>query len=388
MIRFILSLLTALSLEAIEHTSNISLKYNSYNHYSNEIIIQGDTKLQLQNDIFTTAITLEYLYSDEYKERRYIILNELYFSKAYEDYDLIFGKTIKYWGELEGFNIADIYNQKNYLLDPFNKGAKLGSLGFNITRYIDEDSIEFGLKFYEENLKYPSQNSPYYPFLIGYDNELQLSNSLYLPSVYLAYSFITEDSFDSETKIILYHGYDNKRYFKLNNKGNLSQYAYRINKLLVLSNIIYNDTIFKYELSYTDVISDKKMSDYAQISLGLEKTLYDLAGTNISFYLEYYKYLYMQKNMIQNVDISEIYDNDIFLAFRVDFQDTEDSELKSGILYDLGKSERVFKIEIKSRIIDNFVLNSEYLQIISKDNTLLSNIGDSSRFNVGITYTF
>lgn len=388
MIRLILFFLLIISLEALEHKSNISLKYTDFNNYKNETILQGDTKLQVQNDVFTTDISLEYLYSDEYKKRRYLLLNELYFSKEFENYSLSFGKTIKYWGELEGFNITDIYNQKNYLLDPFNKDKKLGSLGLTFTRYIAEDSLEFGMKLYEENLKYPSQNSPYYPFPINYNDELGLSDSLYLPTFFVAYSFITDEIFDSETKIILYHGYDNKRYFIQTDTQDLSQYSYRVNKGLLLSNIIYNDTIFKYELSYTDVISDKKMSDYAQISVGIEKTLYDLAGTNISLYIEHYKYFYMQKNKIQNIDISEIYDNDIFLALRIDFQDTGDSELKSGILYDLNKDERVFKIEAKSRVLDKFILNGDFLQIISKNDTLLSNVGDSTRFIVGITYTF
>ena len=388
MYKLLFLLLTVTLLNALEHLSTLSLKQINFNNYQNEPIVQGDTKLKLENKFFTSNITFEYLYSEQYKERRYLILNELYFFKELDDYSLTFGKTIKYWGELEGFNIADIYNQKNYLLDSLNKDEKLGSLGFNITKYIDENTLEFGVKFYEENLKYPSLNSPYNPFPINYTKELELSDSKFSPTFYLSYSFIIEDYFDSETKMILYHGYDNKRYFTLTPKQKLSQYAYKSNKILLLSNIVYDDAIFKYELSYTDVINDKKISDYTQLSLGLEKTLYNLAQTNISFYLEYYRYLYMQKNKIQNVDISEVYDNDIFLALRIDFQDPRDSKLKAGVFYDLSLSERIFKIEAQSRIVDNFVLNTEFLQIVSKEETLLSTIGDSTRLVLGITYSF
>ena len=388
MYKILFLLLTVTLLNALEHLSTLSLKQINFNNFKNETIILGDTKLQLENKLFTTDMTFEYLYSTEYKERRYMILNELFFSKELNDYSLTFGKNIKYWGELEGFNIADIYNQKNYLLDAFNKDKKLGSLGFNITKYIDENTLEFGVKFYEENLKYPSQDSPYYPFPINYDKELELSDSKFSPTFYLSYSFITDETLDSETKMILYHGYDNKRYLIQTPKQELSQYAYKTNKFIILSNIIYKDTIFKYELSYTDIESDKKMSDYTQLSFGLEKTLYDLAQTNISFYFEYYKYHYMQNNKIKNVDISETYNNDIFLALRVDFQDTRDSEIKAGVFYDLTLAERIFKVEAKSRIIDNFVLNGEFLQTISKEQTLLSKIGDSSRFVLGITYSF
>ncbi len=388
MIKFLVLVLFSISLLAIEHNSNISIKYINYHNYSNETILQGDTTLKLENDIFTTDITLEYLYSNEYKDRRYIMLNELYFTKEYEDYSFTFGKTIKYWGELEGFNIADIYNQKNYLLDPFNKSDKLGSIGLTLTKYFDENSLEVGVKLYEENIKYPSVNSPYYPFPINYDKELQLSNKRYTPTVYMTYNLLTDDNLDSDTKLILMHGYDNKRYFVPINQTTLSQYAYRVNKILLLSNMLYQDIIFKYEVSYTDVIDDEIMSDYAQLSFGIEKSFYDIANVDIGVYLEYYKYIYMQDGQIENVDISEIYNDDIFSALKINFNDVRDSEIKGGFLYDTNNQEKVFKLEAKSRIIDSFILNVEYFQIISSENTFLSNIGDSTRVFAGLTYTF
>jgi len=385
---FIFFLLFSISLSAIEHKSELNIKHINYDKFSTETTFQGDTKLRVENEFFTADASLEYLYSDKYKERRYIKLNELFISKEYDDYSFSFGKMIKYWGELEGFNLADIYNQKNYLLDPFDKGAKLGSLGLNITRYFDDNSLEFGVKFYEENLNYPSPNDPYYPFPIDYINELSLSHERYTPTIHLAYSFISEESFDSESKLIFLHGYDNKRYFAPINQTTLSQHAYRVNKLIFLSHIIYGDTIFKCEMSYTDVVSDKKMSDYAQLSVGAEKSFYDVVSVDMSLYLEYYRYLYMQDGKIERVDISEIYDNDIFTALKIDFTDVRSSEIKVGLLYDIKKQERVFKIQAKSRVVESFVVSGEFLQIISKEDTLFSNLGDSRRVVLGLSYTF
>ena len=379
MIRIFLALLISVFLHAIEYKSNISLQHVNYDNYANEEVLSGNTKLEYENNIFRANLTLEYIYSSEYKDKRYILLNELYATKEFDDYSFSFGKIIKYWGELEGFNIADIYNQKNNLFDLFNNSAKLGSLAFLGTRYFDEDSMEFGIKFYEENQEFL--------FMNNYDNELELSDNKFTPTFHFSYSFISDKYLDSETKLILVHGYDNKRYFTPINKTTLSQYAYRVNKFLLLSNIIYKDTIFKYEVSYTDVISEKNMSDYAQLSFGLENNIYDIFGLDVGIYSEYYRYIYIQ-DKIQNVDMSEIYDNDIFLALKLNFNDVRSSEVKGGILYDLQNSERVFKLEAKSRVIDNFVLSSEFLHILPASKTLLAGIEVKTRAMISLMYSF
>jgi hypothetical protein len=143
-------------------------------------------------------------------------------------------------------------------------------------------------------------------------------------------------------------------------------------------------------VSYTDVIDDKKMSDYAQLSAGVEKNFYDIASTDFGVYFEYYRYIYTQEGKIENVDISEIYNDDLFLALKINFNDTGATELKGGILYDLSINEEVFKIEAKSRVMDTFMLHAQYLQINTTQdaNTLLSNLGNSKRLTLGVSYTF
>ncbi|MBU1218004.1 hypothetical protein KJ870_09675 [bacterium] len=380
MIKLLLLLSSILLAHAVDYKSNIALKYKSYDSFTNELLFQGDTKLKLENDIFTSNINIEYLYSKEYKQKRYLMLNELYITKEYEYYSFVFGKTIKFLGELEGFNIADIYNQKNYLLDPFDKSAKLGSYSLFATKYFNEESVEFGIKFYEESQKYPTKETPYAPLGINYDNELELSDQTYTPTVYLTYSL-------PNAKIVFMHGYDNKRYFMPINENTLSQYAYRVNKLLLTSNWLYKDAIFKLESSCTDVIEDKYMGDYTQISFGVENNFYDVYGADIGVYTEYYKYIYLEES-VKNVDISEIYDNDIFMALKLNFNDVGASEIKGGLMHDVKNREEVLKIEVKTRVMDVCVVQGEFLQTLPKENTLLSNIGESTRFTFGLTYSF
>ena len=381
---------TLANLFAFEQKTDIGVSGISYSNYNNEIVADGSSKITLNNAYFQTDADIEFLYSSEYKERRYFLLNELYISKDFDAYSVSLGKKIKYWGELEGFNIADVYNQKNYLKDPFDKAAKYGSWGGDISRYFDENSLELGVKFYEENIALPTKNTPYTPLAMEYDKELRLSNERYTPTLYLKANFVSDVYFDSETSLILLHGYDTKRSYIPSSTTTLAQYAYRINKALLLSHLVYNDTIFKTELAYTDVLDDAQMSDYTQLSAGVEQSFYEVVGSaDITLFGEYYRYLYSENDKLKNVDISEVYDNDLFLALRMNFNDVRSSELKVGILQDVQKDENVIKATLKTRVYDSFVLDAEYLQIRSfAHNTILSRFGNSFRFTLSLHYTF
>ncbi len=377
------------SLIAYEHKFELGVDGMGYSKYANEMVANGNATLSFSNDFFQTDAKLEFLYSSEYKDRRYLLLNELYISREFDDYEVSIGKKIKYWGELEGYNVADIYNQKNYLKDPFDKNAKYGAIGADITRYFDENSLELGVKFYEDDIAYPQDLTPYSPFPISYDKKLELSNKCYTPTLYLNANLVNDEYFDNEIKMILLHGYDTKRNLILNSHFSLSQYAYRVNKALLLSHIIYSDTIFKTELSYTDILDYTPMSDYTQLSFGVEKSFYEISKTDMTLYAEYYRYIYADNTKVKNVDISEIYDNDLFLAMRINFNDVRSSELKLGVLQDLTKDERILKAEANSRVFDSFMLHGEYLHIVSNTaNTLLSKFDNSSRFILGVKYTY
>ena len=368
----------------VEYKHQIDLSYMGYSETSNEVSLYATSEATLKNDFFTTHMSVEYLYRTEHDMQ----INELYISKTTGSYKLLFGKRVDYWGELEGYNVTDIFNQKNYLLDPFDKSKKIGSWALSTTKYLGEDSIELGVKFYEDDQKYPDTSSAYYPFPLNYNSHLQTESSKDKPSFYLSYVVNTESFIESENRISVWHGYDNKRYFIPLNQTTLAQYAYRVNKYLFSSNVVYDDMIFKVESSYTDVINDISMSDYLQWSVGMEKSFFDISGMDITLYAEYYRYKYIDENSIKNVDVSEIYNNDFFLAMKLNINDTGSSEIKSGIFYDRETQEKVFKIKMKTRVKDSFLLHAELLRLVPAKTSLLSTFENKSRAILGLTYTF
>ena len=384
-ILFVLSLNTLVF--ALEIKTDVATNYINFTNFKDDVILDAANEIIYKNKDFEITSKLHLLYSAQYNEKRYLSFKELFISKEYENYAFKLGKIIKFLGELEGYNVADVFNQKDYLYDPFDKSAKSGAYAFLLTKYIEENSLELGIKFYEEDKKFPKLSSPYaLPF--SYNEELLLSAKRYTPTIHLNYSFTTDELVESETKFIIQHGYDNKRYFTNTTPTTLTQYAYRVNKFILTSNILYEDTIFKLESSYTNVVDEKKVSDYAQLSFGIENNLYDIKGFDITFYNEYYKYFYKNKSLLKNIDISEVYNNDIFSALRLNFNDTKSSELRGGVLYDLDNSESVLKFDIKSRIKDGLVLKAQLLKIVAKKDSVLTPVGNHTRFRFWLTYIF
>jgi len=367
--------------------SSFSVQQSYYTHSKPETQIHGNTYVKLKKDKLTAKIDVNYRYSTNY-DKQYVQLKELYARQEYETYLLSIGKVVKHWGELEGFNVTDVYNQKNYEADPFNKDDKVGNWSASVSSFSENHNVELGMKFYEDDQRLPRKHAAYIP-VPNYHNKLKLSHSRMAPTVYGKYSFSTNDTVESDTSIIVQRGYDNKRYFSPNGRHGFVQNAYRANKYMVSSNVNYNDTSFKVEAAYTDVIDNKVVSDYQQVSVGVEKTIYDIigVGVDVGLYGEYYNYKYKDKKL-ENQDMSEVYNNDVFLAMRVNFNDVGSTEIKAGVLVDLDTSEKVYKVQLKSRVKDKLVLKAEVLKIKNAKNSLLTTFKDTTRSNIDATYNF
>lgn len=375
-------------LHGVEFKNEIGLSSVSYDHSRHDIQCMGNSELTYTRDHMEGKVHLSYLYSREYSKQRYLYLDEFYMKKDMGDYRIEAGKRILYWGELEGYNITDIFNTKNYLKDPFDTSAKLGSWSLSLYRYIENNVIEAGIKFYEDDQNLGESQTPYYPLPLPYDSALHTQKNRYTPSFYLSYGWSSDTEIESENRIILWHGYDAKRDIVSVSPRRLSQYAYQVNKALFLSHVLYGDTILKVEGSYTDVIDYPSMSDYWQVGIGAEQGISDLRGMDLTFYAEYYTYGYGKKHRHEEVDISEIYNNDLFLACKMDLNDVGGSTLKAGMLYDLKHGEKIFKAQVHTRIMDRFILEMEVLRFLRVQGTLLGRMDDSSRISVDIHYTF
>ncbi|NOZ90485.1 MAG: hypothetical protein GXO60_04265 [Epsilonproteobacteria bacterium] len=369
----------------IEIKGDIGGDYISYSNSQNDILNRGKAIFDLKKEKWKLNTEIDFFYSQNYKKKRDLYFNELYTTLENREYTFKIGKQVLFWGELEGYNIIDVFNSKNTILDIFDKSQKKGAWSLIAKKFEENSNIEIGTKVYEEDNSYLDNKSPYYFFTLPYNKKLEINNR-YSPTTYIKYNFSTDENLESDTNIIFQNGYDNKRYFAPLD-GKITQYAYRVNKIMLSSNIIYNDIIFKIESSYTDIINENKMSNYRQLGFGFENGFYNIDNIDISLYLEYYYYDYLNNHKLKNVDISELYNNDIFMALRFAINNTKDSELKIGFLKDTQNNEIISKLEIKSRLIDSLVLSGEALHF-SNDFKTYPKLSNHTRIIMGIKYFF
>jgi len=381
-------LLCCIGADAAAFKSTAALSYVGYEDAENDLRASGELSVKLHKENIDAEASLIFLYSRQYDAQRYIDLQTLYGSYTHDVWRIEAGKRLLYWGELEGYNIADIFNPKNYLYDPFDQSAKRGSWSVAVQRYFGEDVLEVGAKLYEEEREFGNVGDPFYPLPLPYDASLQHEKSRYDPSLYLSYTLSSDVWVESESRMIFWHGYDNKRYFMPDSLGRLHQYAYRVDKALFLSHVVYNDTIFKCEAAYTWVNDDRQMSDYWQFGIGAERSVYDIAGTDVTVYAEYYRYGYADEGKVEQVDISELYNDDLFLAAKLNVNDPRSSEIKAGMLYDFTHDEKLFKVELRTRVQDSLVVEGALLRLIPSQETLLGSLNERTRLDVTLSYSF
>ncbi|MGD9718704.1 MAG: hypothetical protein AB7U24_05625 [Sulfurimonadaceae bacterium] len=373
------------ALHAMNLSGDIRVGHGDYDSYPTESVATGELKVQLKNETTQVHAIAEFLYSDRYEQRRYALLRELELRRDIGSYSLSLGKTIRFLGALEGYNVTDIYNRKNYLLDPFSKSAKLGTWGAHAIVYLDEASVSVSVKLYEEDQKYPTYPTPYRFFSWHYDESLNAEQSRYSPSVLGVYTFAPTDFLEIQAGV--FQGYDSKRTFSFSNATTIAQNAYRATKALLVLNAVFQESILKLEAVYTDVAKGKNLSDYVQIGVGAEHGMYNIFGTDLGVYGEYYYYGYLGESM-KNVDLSEIYDNDIFLALKWNLNDVGSTQIKGGVLHDIKRGERVVRIESSSRFFEMFTVDAAFLQTLAKKDTPLHFTGDMQRVTFGLTYNF
>ncbi|MCB4746011.1 MAG: hypothetical protein LGB68_02485 [Sulfurovum sp.] len=382
----VVSLQLCFANEHIEFRGDIGIKTISYNDNKNDLLSVGKSIVTFKKELFELHTEVDFFYSQKYKDKKEVYFNELYMTWHDDMYAIKIGKQLTFWGELEGYNITDVINPKNSMLDIFDKSEKKGVWALMVNAFEENKNVELGIKVHEEDNKYVDDTSSYYFLPLAYTSNLQIKNR-YSPTVYLKYSFLTDESIESESSIIIQKGYDNKRYFAPISEHKMAQFAYNANKVMFLSNILYQDIFFKFEAAYTDVLDESKMSDYRQLGVGFEKGFYDINGIDITLYTEYYYYDYLNNDKPKYVDISELYDNDIFMALRFTLNDTRDSELKLGFLKDIKNGENITKVEIKSRLADTMVFIAEGLHF-SKQFKTYSKLTNHTRMIFGIKYFF
>ncbi|MCF6339976.1 MAG: hypothetical protein L3J10_04385 [Sulfurimonas sp.] len=355
--------------------------------------------------VYATLYTQED-YSDLLKEnektqRTFMRIDELYLEYSFEDDSIIIGKNIKFWGSLEFENIVDVFNPSDLRADILSTD-KLGIWNLSYSHFTQNGEFSMIIKLYEQDQKMANQPYAYYflPSQLTYDKNLQTSNGVYRPSIYLMYSASLDSEYPLDFAFIFENGYDSQRYISssVSQPTTLYQNAYLVNKFITFNTLVIGTTLIKLELLYADVIKDKKVSDYSHIGFGVEHTIENVfediylpwSKANLGLIAEYYKYNTYESEKMDDLKLYESMQNDLFIGVRYTFNNADDSSIVGGIVIDMEYGEEIYFIEYESRFGDSFKMELDYNYInpSSKELTTYASLGKHQRVGLSIAYYF
>jgi hypothetical protein len=391
-----------------KHPDNITLSGLFEAAYTkNDLTIKAQAKAQADTYDFKSQ-------NEEHNNRTYLRLDELYAQYNLENDQILIGKYIRFWGALELRNITDVFNS-NELRDDPDDSDKLGAWNLSYSHFTESGELSAMVKLYEQDREMATNPYVYYffpsavpivnpatglpitpPVPYVYDKKLQTESGEFRPSLYLKYSGSTETEYAVDYAFIYENGYDSQRYYSVTPATDLShittnENAYLVNKLLTYNTLVAGSTLFKLEATLTDVIDNAQIADYYQVGLGVEYTFSQVYGdADLGLISEYYNYGTLESGKRGDLELFEIFQNDLFLGLRYTFNNANDANIIGGAIIDTEYDEQVYYVKYESRLANSFKVNLDYKYIKPSptDLTAFHLMGRHERLSLKLGYYF
>jgi len=362
-----------LGAEPLEYKGNLTLDtaYIDHDlpdkwHSQNALRLEMELKQPLaQGELLLNA---QGLYDTKDSKRRYLNLHDLYYKHAFDNSDLLIGRTTRFWGAMEFYNQSDLFNTKDWRDNPFDYDRKIGAWNLAYTYYFDNADLSLITKLHEEEQRVQDQHAIDNLLPNNYHADLETQAGQDRPTLYLKYAGSGEE-IQLDYALIYQNGYDGQRYL-VATKEQLHQYAYLVNKVMGYATLISGETLYKTELAYT-LSDDHHVADYAQGSIGLEHTLYGVIHSiDLGLIAEYYRYQTQENKKLDADDFGQLFDNDLALGFRMTLNDDGDSDLLGGVIMDQDNHEKIYALEYNTRLKDHYKLKLTFEHFTPKRDSL------------------
>jgi hypothetical protein len=365
-------------------------------YISHDLDKTRDKQIALRLDVNSTykidkdkrvVIRLKSLTDAGDEDRRYFDIANLYFEHDFEKSRFLIGRNIRDWSAMEFYSHTDNFNTKNWLDNPFDFDSKLGAWNFEYLYHLEDADISLIAKMYEDSQRVQDSRSSNRLLPKNYDSALETSRDRSSPTLYLKYSPSKDKDFNYS--LIFQRGYDEQRYLAPVNirdiNSSVRQNAYVVDKLMGYATLTQENTKYKTELAYTHS-EDSKVSNYAQMSVGVEHTLNKLyKDMDLGVLFEIYEYKAFEENHLKAVDFGKLFDDDIVLGFKLSQNDKYGSELLSGVTYDRHNEDKIYFMKYGTYISDKYKLGVN-LQHLAPHKSSVFKDADSVKVEVGYLF--
>jgi hypothetical protein len=282
-------------------------------------------------------------YDEQDSSRSHFDIRELYWSHNSGDWTTLVGINKVYWGVAESVHLVDVINQTD-LVEDIDQEAKLGQPMLHISNQKDWGKLDFYLLPYFRERTFPSIDGRFNFGLNVADDAIYQSSS---DKNHVDLAFRYSHYFgDVDLGFHLFDG--TNREPRIIPNSDFTQLIATYDQMTQLGiDIQYTNEawLWKFESIYRKTDIDNFMAAVA----GFEYTLFQINETAADLGL-LIEYQYDDRNVLSAPITS---DNDLFLATRYAFNDTQDTSILAGVVIDIKNDTTFFNIEAERRIGKN-----------------------------------
>lgn len=308
---------------------------NSVNRLQQSLMIEGEWLWQSDNTIINIKPFARIDSHDS--ERTHLDFRELQLLHYWDDYEVSAGIGRVFWGVAESTHLVDVINQTD-AVEGFDGEDKLGQPLLRFKAVKSFGTFEsFVLPYFRERTLPSRKGRLGLPAELADSVSYESSREEKHVDVALRYSH-TVDTVDFA---LSYFKGTNRDPFFQRAEGSIAPYYAQMEQLGLELQTVQGDWLWKLEARYRDSLSNEIATtagfEYTQV--GVLDTYYDLGWIA--------EYSYDNQTHALN-------QNDVFVGWRLAFNDADSSEILFGISHDLDHAEYAVKLEASGRLTERW----------------------------------
>ena len=314
--------------------------------------LEPDYFHRIRGDDLTITIKPFVRIDDQDQERTHIDLREFFVYYTKNDWEWRIGLNKVFWGVTESRHLVDIINQTD-AIENLDGEDKLGQPMINATWSMENGVLDlFILPGFRERT-FPGQHGRLRPALVVDTDHPQYESSQDERHIDVAARWSGTLHDDWDIGVHLFKGTSRDPQFILSTSGDskpvLTPRYNQITQLGLDVQATLEDWIWKLETIYRDGDPES----YSAAVGGFEYTFVGVMDSviNVGALMEYH---YDSRG-----NDGGPFQNDLFLATRLDFSDEQSSEILAGAFFDLEHPTRSFRVEASRRIGQSWKLTGE-----------------------------
>lgn len=340
-------------------------------HWQTSLIFEAEIEWWSEDESHRILIEPFFRLDEKDYRRTHFDLREAYYRRNEDNWVLTAGVSKVFWGVTESRHLVDIINQDDYVED-VDREDKLGQPMLNLKFLRDWGTVDFFVLPYFREQPFPGRAGRLRPPLpVSDDATYESSAGGWSTDFALRYSHVIGD-FDFG--LYYFHGTGREPTFDVNaDFTELTPHYDIINQTAVDFQYTRGAWLWKLEA----LLREGQGDTFAATVAGFEYTLYQIAETSADLGI-LSEYLWDGRDDTAPVTTTQ---NDLFLGARLALNDSQDTALLAGTIFDMESSAASAFVEFERRLgakwffelEARFVLNGEQdpgLKIFANDSFL------------------